>query len=203
MGSFFPASSMSTRRPWAVRTWAAMPRDTTTGGGAPGTGGPRKAGGRVASTPFPPPRTGGGGAGGRAPPPVHEQSGDRQPEEDPVPERDVVHELAEGAVGHGQHDRPGALQDDRRARRAVDGVQLGEPREEHPVRRHRLEHARRHEDHEIEKAERGRRDAGGDEGAARGPEHGDRKSTRLNSSHTVISYAVFCLKKKKKNKSKR
>src|SRR5437588_8799090 len=29
---------------------------------------------------------------------------------------------------------------------------------------------------------------------------GDRKSTRLNSSHTVISYAVFCLKKKiKKN----
>src|SRR5947207_14956327 len=27
--------------------------------------------------------------------------------------------------------------------------------------------------------------------------HGDRKSTRLNSSHTVISYAVFCLKKKK------
>src|SRR5436190_17902963 len=30
----------------------------------------------------------------------------------------------------------------------------------------------------------------------------DRKSTRLNSSHTVISYAVFCLKKKKKNKLK-
>src|SRR5437588_7024891 len=28
----------------------------------------------------------------------------------------------------------------------------------------------------------------------------DRKSTRLNSSHTVISYAVFCLKKKKKGK---
>src|SRR5947207_6198927 len=27
----------------------------------------------------------------------------------------------------------------------------------------------------------------------------DRKSTRLNSSHTVISYAVFCLKKKKRN----
>src|SRR5205807_10346550 len=29
---------------------------------------------------------------------------------------------------------------------------------------------------------------------------GDRKSTRLNSSHLVISYAVFCLKKKKRNK---
>src|SRR5438034_8138513 len=31
----------------------------------------------------------------------------------------------------------------------------------------------------------------------------DRKSTRLNSSHTVISYAVFCLKKKKKTKTKK
>src|SRR2546430_12018224 len=30
-------------------------------------------------------------------------------------------------------------------------------------------------------------------------EHQDRKSTRLNSSHSQISYAVFCLKKKKKN----
>src|SRR5206468_11921200 len=30
----------------------------------------------------------------------------------------------------------------------------------------------------------------------------DRKSTRLNSSHDQISYAVFCLKKKKKNKNK-
>src|SRR2546426_7836353 len=29
--------------------------------------------------------------------------------------------------------------------------------------------------------------------------HQDRKSTRLNSSHLVISYAVFCLKKKKKS----
>src|SRR2546426_2581971 len=30
-----------------------------------------------------------------------------------------------------------------------------------------------------------------------GQAQGDRKSTRLNSSHLVISYAVFCLKKKK------
>src|SRR5688572_30946909 len=29
----------------------------------------------------------------------------------------------------------------------------------------------------------------------------DRKSTRLNSSHSQISYAVFCLKKKKKNET--
>src|SRR5438034_8585239 len=34
-------------------------------------------------------------------------------------------------------------------------------------------------------------------GARRRDGLGDRKSTRLNSSHTVISYAVFCLKKKK------
>src|SRR2546426_11594407 len=34
--------------------------------------------------------------------------------------------------------------------------------------------------------------------AARKFVHRDRKSTRLNSSHLVISYAVFCLKKKKK-----
>src|SRR2546427_8546566 len=32
---------------------------------------------------------------------------------------------------------------------------------------------------------------------------GDRKSTRLNSSHSQISYAVFCLKKKKKDKKQR
>src|SRR5947209_9803613 len=31
---------------------------------------------------------------------------------------------------------------------------------------------------------------------------GDRKSTRLNSSHANISYAVFCLKKKKRKKSR-
>src|SRR2546427_6442402 len=32
--------------------------------------------------------------------------------------------------------------------------------------------------------------------------HADRKSTRLNSSHSQISYAVFCLKKKKKTNTK-
>src|SRR5947208_6502618 len=33
-----------------------------------------------------------------------------------------------------------------------------------------------------------------------GPTWPDRKSTRLNSSHQIISYAVFCFKKKKKGK---
>src|SRR5205814_2586747 len=35
------------------------------------------------------------------------------------------------------------------------------------------------------------------------PSRSDRKSTRLNSSHLGISYAVFCLKKKKKIKNKK
>src|SRR5688572_31051687 len=43
----------------------------------------------------------------------------------------------------------------------------------------------------------GRNEPGGRHGGRR-----DRKSTRLNSSHSQISYAVFCLKKKKKNKKK-
>src|SRR2546427_5418382 len=37
----------------------------------------------------------------------------------------------------------------------------------------------------------------------RTPVNRDRKSTRLNSSHSQISYAVFCLKKKKKKKKTR
>src|SRR6202000_3513241 len=39
--------------------------------------------------------------------------------------------------------------------------------------------------------------------AAVGPAHRDRKSTRLNSSHPSISYAVFCLKKKINEKTKK
>src|SRR5436190_5906034 len=46
----------------------------------------------------------------------------------------------------------------------------------------------------------GRHEAARCPGAPGGP-RGDRKSTRLNSSHTVISYAVFCLKKKKKEEA--
>src|SRR2546422_8253184 len=40
-------------------------------------------------------------------------------------------------------------------------------------------------------------------GGAAERENADRKSTRLNSSHGYISYAVFCLKKKKKTDSSR
>src|SRR3712207_7380203 len=52
-------------------------------------------------------------------------------------------------------------------------------------------------------AARGRSSTGGGTLETTGPLGGatatDRKSTRLNSSHANISYAVFCLKKKKKN----
>src|SRR5579871_4236872 len=47
----------------------------------------------------------------------------------------------------------------------------------------------RHREHQLRSAE-----PAADSGAGRR----DRKSTRLNSSHVEISYAVFCLKKKKK-----
>src|SRR5260364_195007 len=47
--------------------------------------------------------------------------------------------------------------------------------------------------HHVERRE-------GGEQPARHREQGDRKSTRLNSSHQIISYAVFCLKKKKTQK---
>src|SRR2546430_3356872 len=43
------------------------------------------------------------------------------------------------------------------------------------------------------------RDQAGGLWLAGGYKTADRKSTRLNSSHSQISYAVFCLKKKKKN----
>src|SRR5256885_5459712 len=47
------------------------------------------------------------------------------------------------------------------------------------------------------RAERGRISGDEVERNRRHRNHQDRKSTRLNSSHLVISYAVFCLKKKK------
>src|SRR5438874_4849049 len=51
------------------------------------------------------------------------------------------------------------------------------------------------EEPELSPRERG---AAPDQGGRRAVQPLDRKSTRLNSSHVEISYAVFCLKKKKK-----
>src|SRR2546426_2230912 len=55
--------------------------------------------------------------------------------------------------------------------------------------------ARRLHPHHQAGPSRGRRRRSGSDRTA------DRKSTRLNSSHLVISYAVFCLKKKKKKRT--
>src|SRR2546426_2979464 len=54
---------------------------------------------------------------------------------------------------------------------------------------------------ELNRREKNRRAQGRSAGRMLGrvASYGDRKSTRLNSSHLVISYAVFCLKKKKHN----
>src|SRR5256885_10653612 len=61
------------------------------------------------------------------------------------------------------------------------------------------EHAHRAEREAIERSRRARRSARKIREGQRGKRERaeDRKSTRLNSSHLVISYAVFCLKKKK------
>src|SRR2546428_6002060 len=68
-----------------------------------------------------------------------------------------------------------SARDDRRdVGRLILGMQPGGPRRQQPVPCHGHEDARLAE-----------------------LEHQDRKSTRLNSSHDQISYAVFCLKKKK------
>src|SRR2546422_1860614 len=56
---------------------------------------------------------------------------------------------------------------------------------------HRFRHHRAREEDAEEEPDLGHR---------RGERRADRKSTRLNSSHGYISYAVFCLKKKKKKR---
>src|SRR2546422_11509445 len=58
-----------------------------------------------------------------------------------------------------------------------------------------------HEEPELS-ALRGVRERHVVSGVERDPVALDRKSTRLNSSHGYISYAVFCLKKKKRSKSR-
>src|SRR3712207_8565719 len=69
-----------------------------------------------------------------------------------------------------------------------------------PIYRARAVARRRHDGRRL-RAVRHRDDdpAAADQAAVRrgDADHADRKSTRLNSSHANISYAVFCLKKKK------
>src|SRR3712207_7990133 len=76
---------------------------------------------------------------------------------------------------------------------------LGRPGEDRQPR-HRRDAGRRRSG--VQPRRRRQRPAGGGSVAAAAvrvpPAGGDRKSTRLNSSHANISYAVFCLKKKNK-----
>src|SRR5690606_41674475 len=67
-------------------------------------------------------------------------------------------------------------------------------------RRHQRRHPHRHREHGARGGLRGRqrRILARQRGRAR---IRDRKSTRLNSSHVKISYAVFCLKKKRNEKN--
>src|SRR5690349_24014558 len=58
-------------------------------------------------------------------------------------------------------------------------------------------HEKRQNHHSVRSSRRHRRRRSG-RGRHQGLSLSDRKSTRLNSSHVEISYAVFCLKKKKK-----
>src|SRR3712207_9299406 len=78
--------------------------------------------------------------------------------------------------GQREHlERPRGGGDRETADRVLGGADQGQPRQEH-------------------------HDPGGDDQRAADVE--DRKSTRLNSSHANISYAVFCLKKKKNKNEK-
>src|SRR5207248_8857966 len=79
------------------------------------------------------------------------------------------------------HDRGRCIDDRQRGIVDVIGV-ISAPRRR--TAGHQWEHQRDEDPHAI----------GGSKSCAR---RGDRKSTRLNSSHRTISYAVFCLKKKK------
>src|SRR2546426_4557375 len=80
---------------------------------------------------------------------------------------------------------------------------LAAPHDERPEHVGRVERLGRARDAQRRVAPPGGREGGGEAEAKRGVSGlllglRDRKSTRLNSSHLVISYAVFCLKKKKK-----
>src|SRR5207244_9766078 len=76
-----------------------------------------------------------------------------------------------------------------RRRRTVAGMDVAQRHHEHALHGHLPAQEVRHRRAEAAVA--------AEDGHRRGPRGADRKSTRLNSSHQIISYAVFCLKKKK------
>src|SRR5205814_4802636 len=92
-----------------------------------------------------------------------------------------------GTVDYGENEV-----DPRRERLVI----LAEPLDDHRLRLLHHTDALRDQDDDAE------RDRGDEDSARTHRSELDRKSTRLNSSHLGISYAVFCLKKKKNNRTK-
>src|SRR6266480_3633273 len=130
----------------------------------------------------------------------------------------LTEQLQRQEAGRERHGHAG--EDRREVRRPVFGMDGAGPCTEQAVARHRVEHARLAEQHHED--DRAEPEHGTDVDRDPNPlrcadllhrvghrrcdvellewHHAeDRKSTRLNSSHMSISYAVFCLKKKKKN----
>src|SRR5690625_6050438 len=77
------------------------------------------------------------------------------------------------------------------------GVRVGEVHAQGGVARAEGSGAALQTDHLGAGVEQAPGDGPADAAGGTGDHGGDRKSTRLNSSHVAISYAVFCLKKKK------
>src|SRR2546430_6867057 len=78
--------------------------------------------------------------------------------------------------------------------------QLDEPHQEHVRHQHQEDRADHAGGRRPAHALRAAAGAHAEVTAAHADQEADRKSTRLNSSHSQISYAVFCLKKKKEPK---
>src|SRR5207253_6127987 len=127
---------------------------------------------------------------------------DERPEVGP-PERRPYADVARQVAGIVRHvDRPAQLvgrrgeqlcQERYAAKTRRIPLRSGEPEEQQPAEgKHREDR-----NHQVGESALRKMDL---VVADRGEARSDRKSTRLNSSHVAISYAVFCLKKKKKEK---
>src|SRR5437867_6974389 len=96
---------------------------------------------------------------------IDEQRRCRQSEEDPIPERHVIDKLPERPRQRQSHRERGK-RDDGSGGRLVGGMQDGEATEEHAIGGHSLQYSRRHQNHEIQKAEGRQHDPGGYDFAA-------------------------------------
>src|SRR2546426_10432271 len=131
---------------------------------------------------------------------LENQSSQARPREHGLRDHGAAQELHEEHDREGDDGQEGVLQAVLPEHDLV--VQPLESRELDVVRPEHLQHGRARQPHDGGGREVPERERGEDQvqRPAAAPDPPDRKSTRLNSSHLVISYAVFCLKKKKKKK---